>query len=94
MARMTIESIELKIQKAEERVVKTGEAYNTACEELKELRKKKAAIESKAIVEAFMNSNKTMEETIAFLESDKKEKAVSDFRTQQKRKRKTTKKAV
>ena len=74
MARMmTMESIEAKIQKAEERVVKTGEMYNAACEELKNLRNKKAAIENEQLIEAFMKSNKTLEEAIAFFESDMKE---------------------
>ncbi len=42
MARtMTMESIDAKIQKAEEKVVRTGKTYNTACEELKKLRDKK-----------------------------------------------------
>lgn len=71
MARtMTMESIEAKIQQAEERVIRTGETYNAACEELKKLRDKKAAIENEALVEAFMKSNKTLEEAIAFFESD------------------------
>ena len=35
MASVTKESLEAKIKKAEERVVKTGETYNAACEELK-----------------------------------------------------------
>ena len=34
MARMTKESLEAKIKKAEERVVRTGETYNAACEDL------------------------------------------------------------
>ena len=72
MAHMTKESLEAKIKKAEERVVKTGETYNSACEELKNLRNKKAAIENEALVEAFMKSNKTLEEAIAFFESDMK----------------------
>ena len=38
---MKMESIEAKIKKAEERVVKTGETYNAACEELKNLRNKR-----------------------------------------------------
>ena len=70
MARMTKESLEAKIKKAEERVVKTGETYNAACEELKTLRNKMAAIENEALVEAFMKSNKTLEEAVAFFESD------------------------
>ena len=72
MARMTKESLEEKIKKAEERVVKTGATYNAACEELKNLRKKMAAIENEALVEAFMKSNKTLEETIAFLYEEMK----------------------
>ena len=48
MARMTKESLEAKIKKAEERVV------------------------NEALVEAFMKSNKTLEEAIAFFESDMK----------------------
>ena len=70
MARMTKESLEAKIKKAEERVVKTGETYNAACEELKNLRNKMAAIENEALVEAFTKSNRTIEEAIAFFESD------------------------
>ena len=41
MARMTMESIDEKIKKAEDRVAKTGRIYNDACEELQKLRKKK-----------------------------------------------------
>ena len=37
-ARITKESLEAKIQKAEERVIKTGKTYNAACDELKALR--------------------------------------------------------
>lgn len=70
MARMTKESLQAKIKKAEERVVRTGETYNVACEELKNLRDKMTALESEALVEAFMKSNKTLEEAIAFFESD------------------------
>lgn len=73
MARMTKESIEAKIKAAEERVVRTGETYNAACEELKNLREKKAAIENEELIDAFMKSNKTLEEAIAFFESDLKD---------------------
>ena len=38
-SRMTKESLEEKIIKAEERVVRTGKTYNDACEELEDLRK-------------------------------------------------------
>jgi hypothetical protein len=63
---MTKEGLEAKIKKAEERDVRTGETYNAACEELKNLRSKMAAIENEALVEAFMKSNKTLEEAIDF----------------------------
>ena len=72
MARITKESLSEKIKKAEEKVVKTGRSYNVACEELKGLRDKMAALESEELVEAFMKSNKTLEEAIAFFESDMK----------------------
>ncbi len=70
MARITMDSIDEKIKKAEERVIKTGEVYNSACEELKELRKKKAAIENEILIEAFMKSNRTFDEALAFFKSD------------------------
>ena len=72
MARMTRESLQAKIEKAEEKVVRTGKTYNAACEELKNLRNKMEAIDNEALVEAFMKSNKTLEEAIAFFESDTK----------------------
>ena len=72
MARMTRESLQTKIQKAEEKVVRTGKSYNAACEELKKLRNKMEAIDNEALVEAFMKSNKTLEEAIAFFGSDSK----------------------
>ena len=69
MARMTKESLEAKIKKAEEKVARTGRTYNEACAELKELRDKMAAIENEVLVEAFIKSSKTLEEAIAFFES-------------------------
>ena len=92
MARMTMESIDAKIKKAEERVIRTGEIYNSACEELKELRNKKAAIESEILVDAFLKSNKTLEEAIAFFESNVKpdEVPIVTKRRGGRRKKKTT----
>ena len=72
MARMKKESLEAKIRKAEDRVERTGKNYNAACEELQSLRDKMAALESEELIEAFMKSNKTLEEAIAFFESDAK----------------------
>ena len=92
MARMKKESLEAKIKKAEDRVVKTGKTYNAACEELKSLRDKMAALESEELIEAFMKSNKTLEEAIAFFESDVKpdEVPVVTKRRGGRRKKKTT----
>ena len=70
MARLTKEAIEAKIKAAEEKVVKTGKTYNAACEELKALREKMSAIENETLIAAFVKSNKTLEEAIAFFESD------------------------
>ena len=72
MARITRESLQAKIEKAEEKVVRTGNTYNAACVELKNLRDKMEALNNEALVEAFMKSNKTLEEAIAFFESDTK----------------------
>ena len=74
MARMTMESIDEKIKKAEDRVAKTGRIYNEACEELQKLREKKAAIDNEALVDAFMKSSKSLEEAFAFFETDTIEK--------------------
>ena len=76
MARMTKESLEVKIRKAEEKVVRIGESYNTACEKLKALRNKMSALENEVLVDAFMKSNKTLEEAVAFFESDMKPEEV------------------
>ncbi len=70
MARMTMESIDEKIKKAEDRVARTGVIYNKACEELQQLREKKAAIENEALVAAFMKSSKSLDEAIAFFEAE------------------------
>ena len=90
MARITKESLEAKIQKAEERVIKTGKTYNAACDELKALRDKKAAIENEELVQAFMKSNKTLEEAIAFFESDMKKQTPVKTTLRRGRKKKTT----
>jgi len=71
-SRMTKESLEEKIRKAEERVVRTGKTYNDACEELEDLRNKMKAIENEELIAAFVKSNKTLEEAITFFESDMK----------------------
>ena len=89
MARITMDSLDEKIKKAEERVIKTGEVYNSACEELKELRKKKSAIENEILIEAFMKSTKTFDEALEFFKSD-----VNDAAEDEKPKRRGRKKRL
>lgn len=66
MARISAESLDIKIRKAEEKVMRLGDQYNAACEELKELRAKKSAIEHDALVAAFVKSSRTFDEAMAF----------------------------
>lgn len=75
MARMTKERLAEKIRIAEEKVARTGRIYNAACEELQELRNKMTAIDNETLVEAFMKSNKTLDEALEFLGSDVKEES-------------------
>lgn len=92
MARMTKESLEAKIKKAEEKVARTGKTYNAACEELKNLRDKMAALENEELIQAFMKSEKTLDEAIAFFESDMKAEEALRLvkRRDGRRKKKTT----
>lgn len=85
--------MEAKTKKAEEKVVRNGEIYNSACDELKCLRNRKAAIENEVLIEAFMKSNKTLEEAIAFFESDMK-KETPKPQSRSGRKKKITTKVV
>lgn len=66
MARISAESLDLKIRKAEEKVMRLGDQYNAACEELKELRAKKSAIEHDVLIAAFVKSNRTYDEAMEF----------------------------
>ena len=90
MVRLTKEAIEAKIKEAEEKVVKTGKTYNAACEELKALREKMSAIENETLIAAFIKSNKTLEEAIAFFESDMKEDSTPKPIKRRGRRRKNT----
>ena len=67
MAQDKLESLKAQIRKAEEEVIRKGDAYNEACEKLKTLRAKEAAIEHDKLIAAFVKSGKTYEEVMAFL---------------------------
>ena len=67
MARTKMETLTEQIRKAEEDVIRIGDRYNAACDKLKELRAKKAAVEHDELIAAFIKSGKTYEEVMAFL---------------------------
>ena len=67
MAQDKLASLRIQIRKAEEDVIRKGDAYNASCEKLKALRSKEAAIEHDKLIEAFVKSGKTYEEVMAFL---------------------------
>ncbi len=71
MARqISMESLEAKIEKAEQTVIRTKKAYDTATEELRKLLDKRDAIKRDEILAAVVKSNKSYDEILRFLESD------------------------
>lgn len=69
MARISKETLKSQIKKAEEKVIRTSEAYNNACDELKELRAKEKAIEHEELIEAFVKSGRSYEEVMEYLKA-------------------------
>ena len=67
MVKDKLENLRAQIKKAEEDVIRKGDAYNQSCEKLKALREKEAAIEHDKLIAAFIKSGKTYEEVMAFL---------------------------
>lgn len=67
MARINKEALKNQIKKAEEKVIRIGEAYNKACDEIKELRAKEKAIEHEEFIEAFIKSGRSYDEVMEFL---------------------------
>ena len=82
MAKDKLESLREQIKKAEEDVIRKGDAYNQSCEKLKALRAKEAAIEHDKLIAAFIKSGKTYEEVMSYLgvEEDEEEKQPSKRR--------------
>ena len=71
MARqISMGSLEAKIEKAEQTVIRTKKAYDTATEELRKLLDKRDAIKRDEILAAVVKSNKSYDEILSFLESD------------------------
>lgn len=61
------QTIDDRIKKAEEVVIKTKEKYDAALEELNALVKKKKEMESKELMRAFEKSKRSFEEVLEFL---------------------------
>ena len=70
MARRTI-IIDEKIEKAEAAVAEAKMKYDVALDELEKLVTKKKQLDEKRILDAYHASNKTAEEIMAFLNSEK-----------------------
>ena len=70
MARRTI-TIDEKIEKAEAAVAEAKKKYDVALDELEKLVTKKKQMDDKRILDAYHASNKTAEEIMAFLNSEK-----------------------
>lgn len=74
MARRSI-SLEEKIEKQKDLVAKTKAKYDVALDELKILMKKKQEMEGKELLDAFVNSDKSLEEILAFMNGNNEDEA-------------------
>jgi Na+-translocating ferredoxin:NAD+ oxidoreductase RnfC subunit len=70
MARQGI-SIDEKIKKQKEVVVATKDKYDAAVNQLKLLIKKKQDLQGKELLNAFVNSDKSLDEILAFMSGKK-----------------------
>ena len=62
-----MESLELKIKKAQETVVKAKHKYDIAVADLSDLMNKRDALKKEQLISAILKSEKTYEEVLAFL---------------------------
>ena len=77
MARMkSMEVLERKIERAQEQVSRTKKQYDAAISNLSELLDKRDALRRDELMKAFMNSDKTYDEVMAFLDSGEEKKTV------------------
>jgi len=71
MARMTsMETLEKKIEKAQELVSRKKKEYDAATAALGDLLDKRDALRRDELVKAIMKSDRTYEEVLAFLDTD------------------------
>lgn len=62
-----IDSLNKKIEKAEQNVSRTRAAYEAATAELKELLDKRDALKKDMVIQAIMKSNKSLDEILAYI---------------------------
>ena len=61
-----ITTIDYEIQKAEAELSNISQRYDKVAEKLKDLQKQKQDYENRRIIEAFLKSNKSLEEVLIF----------------------------
>lgn len=64
-------TLDEKIRKAQEAMVKAKNKYDAALDELEKLVAKRKQLEDKKLLEAYHNGNRTADEIIAFIRSKK-----------------------
>ena len=91
MARMTsMEALERRIEKAQEKVSRAKKQYDDAIAVLSDLLDKRDALKRDELVKAIMKSDRTYDEVIAFLGNNSEEEKSSRRKTpNEKRSRKT-----
>ena len=90
MARMTsMEALEKRIEKGQEKVSRAKKQYDDAIAVLSDLLDKRDALKRDELVKAIMKSDKTYDEVIAFLDNTEAEQKNSRRNTNGKHSRKT-----
>lgn len=62
-----LESLEEKIEKAQQKVIKTKAAYDNAVDELQVLLDKQTALQTQELIKAVANSDKSYKEILQFI---------------------------
>ena len=67
------EALEKKIEKAQEKVIRTKAAYDAAVDELQVLLDKQTAMQADMVMRAIAKSNKTIDEILRFIDDGKQD---------------------
>jgi len=70
-----LESLEQKIEIAQERVIRTKSVYDSAVDDLQKLLDKRTALQTEELVKAITNSSKSYEEIMQFITENKLDNA-------------------